>query len=163
LHVVNPFERFQAAVGVLQGGLVERLRLIKTVSIGGALLVGVHVLLGVPARAIPESGVGGVATGEGVQRRLLVVSVSSKARLTLDGREAQLSCVLENRVFAITVVRSGREDRLLEGDASKGRGRLVTSTDARVVLEVSLSAVLSAPGLTGGVFFGDEGRVEACW
>jgi len=163
LHIVNPFERFQAAVGVLQGGLVERLRLIEPVSIGGALLVGVHVLLSVPARAIPESSVGSVATGEGVQRRLLVMSVSSESRLTLNGSEAQLGCVLENHVITIAMVRLRRKEGLVVGDASQGRGRLVTSTDARMVLEVSLSAVLSTSSLTSRVFFRDESRVEACW
>lgn len=107
MGVVDLLDLSEAAIVVLEGGLVERFRLIKTVSVGSALLVAVHVLLGVPAGAIPQSRVARVSTGKRVDRRLLVVSVCAETRLTFDRGESELSRLLESHVVTIAVIRSG--------------------------------------------------------
>ena len=87
LGIVDFLDLSKTAVVVDESWLVERFRLIEAVSIRSTLLIAVHVLLGVPARAVPQSGVAGVSAGDGVKGSYLVVSVSPETRLALDRSE----------------------------------------------------------------------------
>jgi len=141
---------------------VERFRLIKPVSVRCTFLVAVQVIFCVPARTVPQSRVACVSTGQRVKRGLLVVSVRSEARLTLDRGESESSGVLEKRVVTIAVIRSRGEERFLERNARECRGRLITSSNARMVQEIGLRTVASARCFTCFVFLRNQRGIESC-
>jgi len=63
LDIKDTLPAVEAAVVVAEGDLVERLGLVEPVTVGCAELIGVSVLLGAPAGAIPVLSVHSVTTG----------------------------------------------------------------------------------------------------
>lgn len=62
---------------------MERLRTVEAISVGGAQLIGVSVLLSAPTRTIPVLSVGGITTSQRVHSFFVEVSVLTEPRLTL--------------------------------------------------------------------------------
>jgi hypothetical protein len=142
---------------------VERLGGVEAVAVTGSHLVGVSVLLGAPSGTVPVLSVHGVATGEGVQLRLLEVSVLTETRLSLYG-----SVVQGLRVFE---PHGGRVVSATEGGLGEnaGFGMGVAGSSDMVVLGVvvragqmlGLGPVSATSGLTGVISLGNEGVVES--
>lgn len=74
---------------------MERLGLIESVSVRGSHLVGVSILLGVPAGTIPVLSVHSVTTTELVKCFNSYVGVLTESRLSLKLSEGESGLVLE--------------------------------------------------------------------
>lgn len=98
---------FQAPVVHAKLRLVEGLRLIEAISIGSAFHVGVESFLGFPARAIPQTLIDRVTTGDSVERCHLIVSVTFEAGLAFNVAERKCRSILEGFVVAVAVIGSG--------------------------------------------------------
>lgn len=142
---------------------MERLGSVEAITVAGSHLVGVSVLLGAPAGTIPVLSVHGVATGQGVQLRLLEVSVLSETRLSLHGSMLDRLGVFEPNGGRVVSCTEGR----LGEDAGLGVG--VASCSDVIVLRVvvgasqmlSLGSVSATSSLTGVISLGNEGVVES--
>jgi len=142
---------------------VERLGSVETVSVTGSHLVGMSVLLSAPARTIPVLSVHGVATGEGVQLRLLEMSVLTETRLSLHGSVVQGLGVFKpngGRVVSRTEGRLGENAGFRVGVAGSG-DVVVLGVVVRAGKMLGLGSVSATSGLTGVISLGNEGVVES--
>jgi hypothetical protein len=141
---------------------VERLGSVEAITVAGSHLVGVSVLLSVPAGTIPVLSVHGVATGQGVQLRLLEVSVLSETRLSLHGSMLDRLGVFEpngGRVVSCTEGRLGKNAGLGVGVASCS-DVIVLRVVVRASQMLSLGSVSATSSLTGVISLGNKGVVE---
>lgn len=135
----------EAAVCDLQRGLVERLGLVKAVTVRSAIHVGVQILLSLPLSAIEELAIAFIATGHGVGSL----------------GDLQLGWLLEDWV-AVTAAEVGAIVLLWAQVARTGRCREVVFW---LVVSCSVvegaGAVASASHLHWHVFLADQLRVKS--
>lgn len=135
----------EASVGEAQSGLVERLRLVEVVPVGGPNLVSVGILLGLPGGAVPELAVALVARGEGVGA---LVDLELRAVL-------ERNCVVTVPPVGAVVLRRAQVGR------ARGRREVVERLVVRGRVEHRARAVAAGADLEGLVVPRDQLLVES--
>lgn len=139
---------------------MERLRTVEAISVGGAHLISVSVLLSAPTRTIPVLSVGGITTSQRVHSFFVEVSVLAEPRLTLQLGESESGFVLKSsRPSSSSKSRMGLDLWRYER-SSVGGGKVVRRMVQRVRLVSSLSSVTTRQRFTSVVLLGNQLSVE---